>query len=287
MATNQTVKDQLAKRNGSSSSPLSGIREMLSSAPIRKRFEEVMKDRAPQFMSSIINLVASDTTLQKSDPMSVISSCMVAATLDLPVDKNLGYAWIVPYFDKRSGKYIATFQIGYKGYVQLALRTGKYRSINVIDVHEGELVSWNPLTEELSIDFEAKKSDAVIGYAGYFELINGFRKAVYWTREQIEAHRQKYSKSDFGWKNDYNAMARKTVIRNMLSKWGILSIEMQKAVSEDISKETEPTKDLEVIEGDFSFVETEPEQESEAAPESNGAADAEQDVLDFGVSVGG
>jgi recombination protein RecT len=166
---------------------------------------------------------------------------MVAATLDLPIDKNLGYAWVVPYGNK------AQFQMGYKGYVQLALRTGQYKSINVIDVHEGELISWNPLTEELEIKFEEKKSDAIIGYAGYFELINGFKKAVYWSKEQIEAHKRKFSKSDFGWKKDYDAMARKTVLRNILSKWGILSIEMQQAYTSDMREVKEVSKQGEVI----------------------------------------
>lgn len=159
--------------------------------------------------------------------MSVISSAMVAATLDLPVDKNLGYAWIVPYGGR------AQFQLGYKGYIQLALRTGQYKFINCIPVHEGELQKWNPLTEEIEIDFEKRESDAVIGYAAYFELLNGFRKTVYWTKAQVEKHKKKFSKSDFGWKNDWDAMALKTVLKAILSKWGILSVEMQKAVIED------------------------------------------------------
>ncbi|RAP04757.1 hypothetical protein HS9_01889 [Bacillus velezensis] len=159
--------------------------------------------------------------------MSVISSAMVAATLDLPIDKNLGYAWIVPYGGK------AQFQLGYKGYIQLALRTGQYKSINCIPIHEGELQKWNPLTEEVEIDFEKRESDAVIGYAAYFELINGFRKTVYWTKAQVEKHKKKFSKSDFGWKNDWDAMALKTVLKAVLSKWGILSVEMQKAVIEE------------------------------------------------------
>lgn len=232
MATNKDVKNALAQRkNGTNVSPISGIKALLNSDSVKKRFEEILEKRAPQYMSSIINLVNSDSNLQKCDPMSVISSAMVAATLDLPIDKNLGYAWIVPYGNK------ANFQLGYKGYVQLALRTGKYRSINAIPIREGELVKWNPLTEELEVDFEQRKSDAIIGYAGYFELVNGFRKTVYWSKEEIEAHRKRFSKSDFGWKNDYDAMALKTVIRNMLSKWGILSIEMQEAYVKDIEQD--------------------------------------------------
>jgi recombination protein RecT len=213
-----------------------GLKGFLAAPAIKKRFEEVLDKRAPQFMSSMLNLYTADANLQKCEPMSVIASCMVAATLDLPVDKNLGYAWIVPYKGR------ATFQLGYKGYIQLALRTGQYKSINVTEVYEGELVVWNRLTEEFVIDFEAKTSDKVIGYAGYFELVNGFRKTVYWTRDEIEAHRKKYSKTDYGWKIDYDAMAMKTVIRNMLSKWGILSIEMQMGYSEDV----DPRKTIEL-----------------------------------------
>ncbi|MGK9250856.1 recombinase RecT [Paenibacillus humicus] len=213
-----------------------GLKSFLAAPAIKKRFEEVLDKRAPQFMSSMLNLYTADANLQKCEPMSVIASCMVAATLDLPVDRNLGYAWIVPYKGR------ATFQMGYKGYIQLALRTGKYKSINVTEVYEGELVVWNRLTEEFVIDFDAKTSDKIIGYAGYFELVNGFRKTVYWTAAEIEDHRKKFSKSDFGWKNDYDGMALKTVIRNMLSKWGILSIEMQMGYSEDVN----PRKTIEL-----------------------------------------
>ncbi|PRR77662.1 recombination and repair protein RecT [Clostridium liquoris] len=253
MTTASELKNQLATRKetgvGSAGNTVKGL---LESPAIKKRFEEVLKQRAPQYMSSIVNLVNGDANLKKCDQMSVIASCMVAATLDLPVDKNLGYAWVVPYGNK------AQFQLGYKGYVQLALRTGQYKSINVIEIHEGELIEWNPLTEELRIDFEKKKSDAIIGYAGYFELINGFRKSTYWTKEQITKHKNKFSKSDFGWKKDFDAMAKKTVLRNMLSKWGILSIEMQNAYTADqetIKSEVLETgnikENVEYVEADF------------------------------------
>ena len=229
MATTESLKKQLVKnkKDNSNTSVGATVKGILNSPAIKKRFEEILKQKAPQYMSSIINLVNGDTDLQKCHPMSVVASAMVAATLDLPVDKNLGYAWVVPYKNK------AQFQLGYKGYIQLALRTSQYKHINAIAVHEGELISWNPLTEELEINFENKESDAVIGYARYFELNNGFRKSVYWTKEQIDKHKNKFSKSDFGWKNNYDAMAIKTVIRNMLSKWGILSIEMQSAYIAD------------------------------------------------------
>ncbi|MED5589601.1 recombinase RecT [Bacillus subtilis] len=229
MATIQTLKDNIQKKQNSAPGQQQGttMKGLLSSPAVMKRFEEVLGKRASQFTASILSLYNSENTLQKADPMSVISSAMVAATLDLPVDKNLGYAWIVPYKGR------AQFQLGYKGYIQLALRTGQYKSINCIPVHEGELQKWNPLTEEIDIDFEKRESDSVIGYAAYFELLNGFRKTVYWTKAQVEKHKKKFSKSDFGWGKDWDAMALKTVLKSMLSKWGILSVEMQKAVIED------------------------------------------------------
>src|SRR5690606_16787875 len=177
---------------------------------------------------------------------------------------NLGYAWVVPYGNK------AQFQLGYKGYVQLALRTGKYRAINAIPIREGELIKWNPLTEELVVDFEQRKSDAIIGYAGYFELVNGFRKTVYWSKDEIEKHRQRFSKSDFGWKNDYDAMALKTVIRNMLSKWGILSIEMQEAYVRDVEQEERPEQvddSEQYIDVDYTFTEDQQNQDGQASEE--------------------
>lgn len=232
MATNSSLKNQLQKQ-GTNKQVVgvgSTVKNLLDSAAMKKRFEQVLDKRAPQYMSSIVNLVNGDTNLQKCEGLSVIASCMVAATLDLPVDKNLGYAWVVPYGNK------AQFQMGYKGYIQLALRTGQYKAINVIEVHEGELQGFNPLTEELEIDFSKKESDVIIGYAGYFKLVNGFEKTVYWTKEQIEAHKRKFSKSNFGWSKDFDAMAKKTVLRNMLSKWGILSIDMQNAYAADVNK---------------------------------------------------
>jgi|SRR5690625_1101157 len=255
MATNQSVKNQIVNKNqgGNKVNPNSlGLKQLLNAPTMKKKFEDVLNNKAPQFMSSLLNLYSNDAYLQKTEPMSIVTSALVAATLDLPIDKNLGYAWIVPYGNK------ATFQLGYKGYVQLALRTGQYKNINVIEVYEGELVKWDRLTEEIELDFEKRESDKVIGYTGYFELINGFRKTVYWSKEEVEKHRKKFSKSDFGWKNDWDAMAKKTVLRNMLNKWGILSIDMQKAVmsdeNEEIHNENNDTEGLDIVDGEFSEV---------------------------------
>lgn len=252
MATNQGLKNQLSNQQGNKQvSPQNlGLKSLLSTPTMQKKFEQVLEKKAPQFMASLLNLYSGDTNIQSAEPMSIISSAMVAASLDLPVDKNLGYAWIVPFFDSKKGVKAAQFQLGYKGYIQLALRTGQYKSINVIEVREGELKKWNRLTEEIELDLDGAKSDRVIGYCGYFKLSNGFEKTVYWTKDEIEAHRIKFNKAkdkkslNNVWKSDYDAMAMKTVIRNLLSKWGILSIEMQKAVSADENEDQREVKDI-------------------------------------------
>ncbi|QKK92789.1 recombinase RecT [Lacticaseibacillus paracasei] len=213
------------------STPVAVIKNLLKGEATKDRFNEVLGAKAPQFMSSIINIVNSNRQLQNVDAMSVISSAMVAATLDLPIDPNLGYMWLVPY------KGQAQPQMGYKGYIQLALRTGQYRSINAERVYEGEIKNWDRFTE--TYERGDRESDKVVGYLGHFQLVNGFEKTVYWTMEQMEAHRRAFSKNSSGvkpsgvWASHYDAMAIKTVLRNMLSKWGILSIQMQDAVSKD------------------------------------------------------
>lgn len=243
MATNKDLKNQLASKQESAPKQVSaqslGLKNLLNTPTMQKKFEQVLAKKAPQFMASVLNLYNGDVGLREAEPMSIVSSAMVAASLDLPVDKNLGYAWIVAFYDKNKGYKAAQFQLGYKGYIQLALRSGQYKAINVIPVYEGELLKWNRLTEEIDLDLDAKKSDKVIGYCGYFKLINGFEKTVYWTRDEVEAHRIKHNKAkdkkslNNVWRSDYDAMAMKTVLRNMLGKWGILSIDMQKAFTED------------------------------------------------------
>jgi recombination protein RecT len=243
MATNAALKNQLANKQATSPQQVSaqslGLKSLLNTPTMNKKFEQVLGKKAPQFMSSLLNIYNGDIAIREAEPMSIVSSALVAATLDLPIDKNLGYAWIVPFYDKNKGHKAAQFQLGYKGYIQLALRTGQYKAMNVIPVREGELLKWNRLTEEIELDLEGASSEKVVGYCGYFRLVNGFEKTVYWTRDEVEAHRIKHNKAkdkkslNNVWRSDYDAMAMKTVLRNMLGKWGILSIEMQKAMSED------------------------------------------------------
>lgn len=205
------------------------VKQLVKNAQVKNMIANVLHDREPQFATSIVSIVNSNRSLANVDQLSVIQSAMVAATLDLPIDQNLGYVWLVPYKGK------AQAQIGYKGYIQLAQRSGQYRAMNAVAVHEGELISWNPLTEEVTFDPMKKVSDTVIGYIGYFKLLNGFEKTVYWTKEQIEAHRQRFSKAggNSPWKSDFDAMAKKTVLKDLLTKWGPMSTQMAVAASKD------------------------------------------------------
>ena len=172
-------------------------------------------------------------------PYRPISAAVVSASLDLPLDPNLGFAAIVPYGDK------AQFQIMYKGLIQLAMRSGQYKTIGVTEIYEGELISENRLTGEYVFDFTGKKSDTIIGFAAYFSLLNGFEKTVYWPMSQVEAHGKRFSqtfKKGYGlWKDDFTAMGKKTVLKSLISKYGPMSIEMQKATRYDQSV----TKDIE------------------------------------------
>nr|WP_309101656.1 recombinase RecT [Fredinandcohnia onubensis] len=289
MATNNSLKNQLTNKQENAPQQVSanslGLKALLNTPTMQKKFDQVLNKKAPQFMASLLNLYNGDPNIQAAEPMSIVSSAMVAASLDLPIDKNLGYAWIVPFYDSKKGYKVAQFQLGYKGYIQLALRTGQYKAINVIEVREGELVKWNRLTEELELDLDAATSEKVIGYCGYFKLINGFEKTVYWTKDQLEEHRIKFNKAkdkkslNNVWRSDYDAMAMKTVLRNMLGKWGILSIEMQKALNED-----ENERELKDITDEANVVDEKEDPmiiDVQASEEIDGMVNGEQDAFPF------
>lgn len=271
MATNDTLKDAIKNSPVATTSktvPVAqlGIKAIMKSDSVQKSFHEVLKDKVQGFTASVLSLVNNDSYLAKSEPMSIITGAMTAATLDLPLDKNLGYAYLLPF--KSNGVQKAQFILGYKGYIQLAQRSGQYKAFNVTPVYEGELISWNRLTEEIEFDPTKKTSDLVIGYCGYFELLNGFKKTTYWTKEEVEAHRIKHNKLrdkkalNGVWLSDYDSMACKTVLKNLLSKWGILSIEMQTAVLRDeremsIDEETHDIKIAEPVEEQIEVIEEE------------------------------
>lgn len=245
------VKDKLKKADEHAGQPgtqLVTVNQLMAQTRIRSRFEEILGQKAAGYISSVINTVNSSPHLKTAEPNSVMMAAVVAATLDLPIDKNLGFAYIVPY----SGK--AQFQLGYRGYIQLAMRTGQYKTINATEIYDGELVKHDRLTGEIEFDENQRASDKVIGYAAYFKLTNGFEKCIYWTIEKIKAHGKRYSKSfespDGRWKLDFDAMALKTVLKMLLSKYGILSIEMIGAIKADQAViKSENLDDVEYVDG--------------------------------------
>ena len=222
------------------------MNSMLDGEKLRGRFNELLGNRSAQFVSSLVSMVNADQNLQRAfyeAPMTVIQAGLKAAAFDLPIDQNLGYAYIVPFKNSKkdaegnwSSKTEATFILGWKGMHQLALRTGAYKTINVVDIREGELKSYNRLTEEADIEFieddDVRESKPVIGYLGYYRLVNGAEKTIYMTIKQIENHEKKFRKGQYmgkGWKDDFDAMARKTVYRKLIGKWGVMSIQYQSA----------------------------------------------------------
>ena len=224
-----------------------GVNAVLTSVidgeKMRKRFDELLGKRTPQFLSSLTTLINADENLQAAlyeAPLTIISAALKAATFDLPIEPSLGYAYIVPFKNKRKGpdgewttRSEATFIIGYKGMTQLCLRTGAYSRVpDAVDVRQGELVRYDRLTGDAEFkwmeDEDARERLPIIGYAGYFRLKNGAEKTIYMTVDQIKAHERKHRKGQYqgkGWRDDFDAMARKTVIRRLVGKYGLMSIE--------------------------------------------------------------
>ena len=200
------------------------IQSLVSQDNIKARFEELLGKKAPGFISSLLAVVNNNKLLAKADPNTIVAAGAMAASLDLPINQNLGFAYIIPYGNE------AQFQMGYKGYIQLAMRTGQYQTINATEVYEGEIVKQNRFTGEY--EFGEKTSDKIVGYIAYFKLVNGFEKYLYMSIEEMQAHAKKFSKNYKGGTDkwgitDFHSMAIKTVLKRLISKYGILSIEMQ------------------------------------------------------------
>jgi len=210
------------------------MKGVLNADSVAEQFGRVLQKNKEAFVASLLDLYGTDKNLQQCEPKAVVTEAMKAATLKLPVSKSLGFAYIVPR--KVRGKMTPTFQIGYKGFIQLAMRTGQYKVINADLVYEGELKSTDKLTGHIDLTGE-KKSDKVIGYFAHFELNNGFSKTLYMTQEQMMKHAKRYSASftydQSPWKTNFDEMALKTVLRNLIPRYGYLSIEMADAISKE------------------------------------------------------
>lgn len=207
---------------------------------VNERINELLGSRAPQFITSLV-AAAGANGLNACEPSSVVSAALIAASMDLPINQNLGFAYLIPYKDRKNNVTICQFQMGYKGFIQLAQRSGFYKTINATDVREGELVSMNRLAGEPVfewLDDEKREKANVVGYIAYFKLLNGFEKSLYMSVDALTNHATKYSKNyakfkSGMWAEDFDAMAKKTVIKLLLSKFGPLSTQLQEAIQHD------------------------------------------------------
>jgi recombination protein RecT len=226
---------------------------------IKARINEVVGKNAQSFMTSIVSAVSANPALQECEPSSILSAAFLGEGLKLSPSPQLGQYYIVPYENKKAGVKQAQFQLGYKGYIQLAIRSGYYRKINVIAIKDGELIRFDPLNEDIEVnlidDFEDRENRETIGYYAMFEYTSGFRKAIYWPKSKMLCHADRFSKafskeaykkllagqipekdmwkySSF-WYKDFDAMAYKTMLRQLISKWGIMSVDLQKAYEAD------------------------------------------------------
>lgn len=203
----------------------------------------------PRFISSLVSAVQTNPTLQECTNSSLLSAALLGESLNLSPSPQLGQYYLVPFDNRSKGMKEAQFQLGYKGYIQLAIRSGQYKKLNVLAIKEGELVRFDALNEEIEVnlmqDEEIREQAPTIGYYAMFEYVNGFRKAMYWSKAKMVAHAKKYSpgyKKDLEkgtswtfWSKDFDGMAYKTMLRQLISKWGIMSIEMQSAIDADMA----------------------------------------------------
>ena len=233
----------------------------LTNQYVKEKIYEVVGKDSQKFMTSILSAVTNNPTLQECESMSILNCAFLGEGLKLSPSPQLGQYYMVPFNDKKKGCKVAQFQLGYKGYIQLAERSGYYKKINVLAIKDGELVKYDPLNEEIEVnlieDDETREGTETIGYYAMFEYMNGFRKTMYWTKKKMLTHADKYSQafnkesykkilageipqedmwkySSF-WYKDFDGMAFKTMLRQLISKWGIMSIDMQKAYENDMA----------------------------------------------------
>ena len=233
--------------------PAVSVQQYLRGGAVENRIEDLLGKRAPQFISTLMQIVNNNVALQACDPKTIVSAAITAASMDLPINPNLGFAYIIPYNKNKKTKNekgmvvwvkepaIAQFQMGYKGFVQLAQRSGHYKTINTTEVREGEIESIDRLSGEIQFSFEADEKARlqlpIIGYIAYFKLSTGFEKMLYMTVDEVNAHAKKYSqsyKTGYGqWVDNFDAMASKTVLKLLISRFGPMSTQMQEAILAD------------------------------------------------------
>lgn len=278
MAVNNTLTNKGQQRLG--------FTAYLTSEGVKAQIQKVVGKNSDRFISSIVSAVNTNPTLQECTSQSILAGALLGEALKLSPSPILGNYYLVPFNDNKRGQKVAQFQMGYKGYIQLAIRSGMYKKLNVLSIKEGELLNFDPLNEEIEVnlidDEEEREKAPTVGYYAMFEYTNGFRKAIYWSKAKMEAHALKYSqgyKAKKGytfWEKDFDAMAYKTMLRHLISRWGIMSIDMQTAIDSDMAV-INPDGTKEYIDNAPDIVETvEAQPIAEEAAEETPAPAAEQ-----------
>ena len=241
-----TVTNSLSKKATSAGLKHIPFQQIIKSTSVQENIMSTLGDaaRTKRFTAALISAVSTNPQLQECSAVSTISAALLGESLNLSPSQQLGQYYMVPFNDKSKGK-VATFQLGYKGMIQLAIRSGQYKKLNVIAVKEGELKGFDPFNEEIEVQVienpDEREKAKTIGYYAMFELVNGFRKSMYWSKAKMESHAEKYSmgyKAHKGytfWEKYFDGMAYKTMLRQLISKWGIMSIEMQTAYTNDMT----------------------------------------------------
>lgn len=237
------VKNQIANRSGQRL----GMAAYLTNDAVKNQINSIVGGKnGPRFISSIVSAVQTNPALQECTNQSILSAALLGESLNLSPSPQLGQFYMVPFKDRERGT-VAQFQLGYKGYIQLAIRSGQYKKLNVLPIKEGELISYNPLDEEIEVqlieDEETREQAPTIGYYAMFEYTNGFRKTLYWSKQKMQNHAKKYSQGYAAdlrkgtawtfWSKDFDGMAMKTMLRQLISKWGVMSIDMVTAMEAD------------------------------------------------------
>ena len=272
-----------------------GITAYLTNDAVKNQINSVIGGKdGTKFISAVVSAVNNNPALQECTNQSILSAALLGQSLNLSPSPQLGQYYMVPFNDKNKGK-VAQFQLGYKGYIQLAIRSGQYKKLNVLAIKEGELIRFDPLDEEIEVklieDEEVREQAATIGYYAMFEYTNGFKKAMYWSKKKMEAHAEKYSmgyrahKGYTFWEKDFDGMAYKTMLRQLISRWGIMSIDMVSAMDADMAVINEDgTKDYVENESDVIDMEQAEAQDvpAEAAPTQAPEAPMDAQMALFG-----
>lgn len=277
-----TISNSLTAQNKKSTFSV-----FMASDAVKNKINQMMSGKdGGKFITSLISLVANNPAIAKCEHSTILASALLGESLKLSASPQLGQYYIVPFNDTKNHRTVAQFQLGYKGYIQLAIRSGFYKKLNVLAIKEGELKNYNPLDETLEVtlieDDNIREQTETIGYYAMFEYQNGFTKTLYWSKAKMEAHAQKYSqayRSDLQkgntysfWSKDFDGMAFKTMLRQLISKWGLMSIDFQTAIQNDmavISENGQP----QYVDNDQEYIEAKPITENEPEPHEQSTDD--------------